>query len=55
MLFLLFFGIALGRIHDLKLEKEERIIIDLSSFAYNKQDTRHYIYNIVGARSAPII
>jgi hypothetical protein len=45
MLFLLFFGIALGRIHDLKLEKEERIIIDLSSFAYNKQGVLNVTFN----------
>ena len=42
MLFLLFFGIALGRIHDLKLDHEERIIIDLSSFAYNTQGSVVY-------------
>lgn len=45
MLFLLFFGIALGRIHDLKLDNEERIIIDLSSFAYNTQGVLNVTFN----------
>ena len=39
MLILLFFGIALGRIHELDLVKDDRAIIDLSSFAYNNNGT----------------
>lgn len=45
MLILLFFGIALGRIHELDLVKDDRAIIDLSSFAYNNNGTLSLTFN----------